>query len=170
MLRPLLIAAAVVPVLMGCAAFAQTQDFGNRSPAEVALINATCHRVMGLRDGEEFYQDCQDSLAHMMARRDAAYAMAAGESTCLAQGLKPGSAALATCTLDRRSGAAGAPALQPVALSQSIEPGRSYYSVRAEVQIERQRHACAQLGLMPGSGLFGECVANLQGSLQPYSG
>lgn len=169
MLRPLLIA-ALVPVLTGCAAFAQTEDLGNRSPAEIALINATCHRVMGLHDGEEFYQDCQDSLAHMLARRDAAYAMAAGESTCLAEGLKPGSAALATCTLDRRSEAAGAPALQPVALSQSIEPGRSYYSVTPSVQFQRKRYACAQLGLMPGSGLFGECVANLEGSLQPYSG
>lgn len=171
MFRPLMAALAAAPVLMGCTLFAQAQDFGTRSPGEQMLIAATCTKVMGLEKGQEFYLDCQDSLAHTLAMRDAAYAMAAGGKACREQGLAPGSSALATCMLDRQGGAGRAPMLEPVSVTTgTIQPGRSYYSVSAEVQMTRQRYACAQLGLMPNSDLFQTCVASLQGELQPYSG
>lgn len=170
MLRPLIAAAAMMPLLMGCAALAQAQDRDGRTPEEMALVNATCTKVMGLRKGEEFYLDCRDSLSHSLARRDAAYEMAANDAACRRLGLSPGSAALATCVLDHQPTAANAPLLQPVALSEAIQPGRSYYSVMPDVQTARRRHACAQLGLMPSSGLFGECVGDLDHALQPYSG
>lgn len=170
MLRPIFASAAAILLLTGCAVFAQAQDLESRSPQDATLIAATCTNVMGLKRGQEFYQDCQESLAHSLAQRDAAYAMAASGETCRALGLAPGSSALATCMLDKE-GAAAAPRLQPVALtSETVEPGRSYYTASARAQLQRQRYACAQLGLMPNSGLFGACVASLQGALQPYSG
>jgi hypothetical protein len=164
MLRPL-IAAAVLPLLMGCASFAHADDLGTRSPQEMSLIDGTCTKVMGLHRGESYFAECQDSLAHSLVRRDNAYAMAAADDACSHQGLKPGSSDFATCMLDRQP-AVAAPALQPVALtSDAVEPGRSYYSVAPSVQFQRKRYACAQLGLTPNGGLFGECVASLQGAL-----
>lgn len=164
MLRPLL-AAAILPLLMGCATFAQADDLGTRSPQEMSLIDSTCTKVMGLHRGESYFAECQDSLAHSLARRDTAYAMAAADDACNHLGLKPGSSDFATCMLDRQP-AGAAPTLQPVALvSDAVEPGRSYYNVTPSVQFQRKRYACAQLGLTPSGGLFGECVASLQGAL-----
>lgn len=166
MLRPLL-AVAVLPLLMGCATFAQAQDLADRSPQEISLIKDTCARVMGLHPGESYFAECQDSLAHSLARRDMAYALSAADDACSRKGLAPGSAALATCMLERQPSGA-APALQPVALtSDAVQPGVSYYSVAPSVQFQRKRYACAQIGLMPSSGLFGECVASLEGALLP---
>lgn len=166
MVRPLF-AAALLPLLMGCATFAQANDLGSRTPDEMSLIDSTCTRVMGLHQGESYYAECQDSLAHSLARRDAAYAMSAAGEACDRQGLKPGSSAFATCMLDRQR-AGSAPALQPAAFAaEATQPGVSYYSVTPSVQFQRKRYACAQLGLTPNSGLFGECVASLEGALLP---
>ena len=168
--RSLLAIATLTPLLMGCAGLAHAQDLRNRSPDEVALIDGTCAKVMGLRQGEAYYLDCRDSLAHSLARRDSAYAMSAADDSCSRQGLKPGTSAFATCMLDRQPGAAGAPALQPAAFSaDAVQAGKSYYSVTPSVQWQRKRYACAQLGLTPGSGLFGECVVSLEGALLPDS-
>ncbi|HVV27106.1 MAG TPA: hypothetical protein VHC40_03985 [Rhizomicrobium sp.] len=167
--RSFLAIAALMPLMMGCAGFAQAQDLQNRSPDEVALINGTCAKVMGLRQGEAFYADCQDSLAHSLARRDTAYATAAADDSCGRQGLEPGTGAFATCMLDRESAGTGkAPALQPAGFSaDAVQAGKSYYNVTPGVQWQRKRYACAQLGLTPGSGLFNECVASLEGALLP---
>lgn len=167
MLRTLLTVAAALPLLMGCAVFAQAQDLGGRSPQERGLIDATCTNVMGLRHGEAYFADCQDSLAHSLARRDAAFAMASADESCDRQGLKPGTSAFATCMLDHKGeGPAQPPALQPAAFDESaVQAGKSYYSVTPSIQWQRKRYACAQLGLTPERGLFGECVASLEGAL-----
>lgn len=166
MIRTVLAAAAAIPLLMGCALFAHAEDLGRMTPTQMGVINTVCAKVMGLRQGEVYYADCQDSLAHSLARRDAAYGTAAGEESCRGRGLAPGSAALATCMLDAHARGA-APTPQPVTfVSDAVEPGKSYYSVTPSVQFQRKRYACAQLGLTPGSGLFGECVASLEGALQ----
>jgi len=159
------IVAAVLPMLMGCAVMAQAQDLNARTPDERAAIDGACTKIMGLRQGEAQYLDCQDSLAHSVARRDEAYAMAAGADDCRTRGLVPGSAALATCMLDRQ-GRGTAPALQPASYSSdAIEAGKSYFNVTPTVKFQRKRYACAQMGLAPNSGLFGECVASLEGAL-----
>ena len=169
MVRTLLSAVAALPLLMGCTVFAQAEDLNDMSPAHMALINETCTKVMGLRPGESYFADCQDSLAHSLARRDAAYAMSAADDSCSHQGLAPGSSALATCMLDRQ-GAGAAPELHAVALnSDTIKPGKSYYDVTPTVKFQRERYSCAQIGLMPNGGLFGECVASLEGELLPDS-
>lgn len=167
MLRTLLTVATALPLLMGCAVFAQAQDLAKRSPQERGLIDATCTNVMGLHRGEAYFGDCQDSLAHSLARKDAAYAMASADESCDRQGLKPGSSAFATCMLDHNGGdLEQPPALQPAAFDQSaVQAGKSYYSVTPSIQWQRKRYACAQLGLTPERGLFGECVANLEGAL-----
>ncbi len=169
MLRTLTAAAAALPLLMGCAAFANTDDTYDMTPDQAQLVSATCTKVMGLRKGETYFAECRDSLARSLARREAAYRTAASDETCRRQGLPMDSAAMATCMLD--SGAAGRPAplaAEPVAFSAEVtEAGKSYYSVTNDVKFQRERYSCAQLGLMPGGALFGECVASLEGALLP---
>lgn len=168
MFRTLLAVAAAMPLMMGCAAFAQADDLTAMSPQQMSLIDATCGNVMGLHHRDAYFMACQDSLAHSLARRDAAFRMAAGEVACDHRGLQPGSAALASCMLDgeNRQNAAAAP--QPVSFpAVATEPGKSYYDVTNSVKFQRERYSCAQLGLMPNSGLFGQCVASLEGALLP---
>jgi len=144
---------------------AHAQDLNSRSPDERATIDGACTKIMGLRQGEAQYLDCQDSLAHSVARRDEAYAMAANADDCRKRGLAPGPAALATCMLEGQ-GRGAAPAIQPAAYSSDmIEAGKGYFNVTPTVKFQRKRYACAQIGLIPNSGLFGECVASLEGAL-----
>lgn len=167
MLRKLLATATFLPLLMGCVPFAQA-DALSMTPDQVSLIDATCTHVMGLRKGESYFAECQDSLAHSLARKVAAEAAARGYADCRHQGLPEGSAALSSCILNAEGSATRSPAPQPVSFTDApIENGKSYYSVAPHVQWERERYSCAQLGLMPSSGLFGECVASLQGALLP---
>ena len=59
---------------------------------------------------------------------------------------------------------------QPVDLASAdnvLKSGKSYYNVTPGVQWQRERYSCAQLGLVPNSGLFGTCVASLAGELSP---
>jgi hypothetical protein len=168
MLRTLLSVAAALPLLMGCSIIAQADDLNSMSPQQLSLIDATCTHVMGFRYHDAYYLACQDSLSHSLARRDAAYRMVASDDACSHQGLKPGSAALASCMLDHEGRADAAPVPQPVAFAGAgTEPGKSYYDVTNGVKFQRERYSCAQLGLVPNSGLFGQCVASLEGALLP---
>jgi len=168
-LRTLTAVIAALPMLMGCAVFAHADDTHNMTPAQASLISATCTNVMGLQRGQSYFAECQDSLAHSLARRIAAYSTAAGEEACRNKGLPEGSAALATCTLDSQADGRMAPLMpEPVAFSaDATEAGKSYYDVTNGVRFQRERYSCAQLGLMPNSGLFGQCVASLEGALLP---
>ena len=128
---------------------------------------------MGLRRGESYFADCQDSLEQSMARRITTENTSLAADTCRKQGLAEGSAALSACILNeentpvsRQTGAAS----QPVKLEFAdapIQSGKSYYDVTPSIRWNRERYSCAQLGLMPGGGLFGECVASLDGALLP---
>lgn len=168
MFRTLIATAAAIPLLMGCAAFAQADDLNDMNPAQLSLIDNTCRDVMGLHHRDAYFLACEDSLSHSMARRDAAFRMMASDDACSRQGLKPGSAALASCMLDNEHGAQSAPVPQPASFSgEGTEAGKSYYDVTNGVKFQRERYSCAQLGLMPNSGLFGQCVASLEGALLP---
>lgn len=168
MIRTFLACLTAAPMLMGCAVFAQAQDLNSMSPAQMSLIDATCTNVMGFHHRDAYFLACQDSLSHSMARRDAAFRMMASDDACGRQGLRPGSSALASCMLDGEGHASSAPVPQMVAFSGAgTEPGKSYYDVTNGVKFQRERYSCAQLGLMPNSGLFGQCVASLEGALLP---
>jgi hypothetical protein len=168
MIRTLLAIAAAAPLMMGCSGFAQAEDLNNMTPAQLSLIDATCTNVMGFKHRDAYYLACQDSLSHSLARRDAAYRMMASDDACISRGLKPGSAAQATCMLDGERAASMAPVPQPVAFSsEATQAGKSYYDVTNGVKFQRERYSCAQLGLMPNGGLFGQCVASLEGALLP---
>jgi hypothetical protein len=158
--------AAIASLLMGCSAFGQPDGIRAATQGQADLVNATCTNVMGLRKGDYYYAQCQDSLANVLIRRDETLRMVANEEACRSQDRNSNSAALATCMLDRHSDVVAPLPPQPVALkSAAIEPGKSYYSVTPTAKFQRERYSCAQLGLIPNSGAFGECVASLEGAL-----
>ena len=167
MLRKILACATLMPMLLACAPFAQA-DMQSISPEQVSLVDSTCTQVMGLRKGEYYFALCRETLAHSLAAKMEGRDMAAAYGDCRQRGLAEGTAAFSTCVLDSK---AAAPVPQPTAIAYTgapgTEPGKSYYDVTNHVQFLRERYSCAQLGLLPGSGAFGECVAGLQGALLP---
>ena len=128
----------------------------------------SCTAVMGFRgQAEQYYADCQDSLMHSVTRKGsppkpwgaAAHVRAATRE--LPQGAPPPFSVCMLvdqptnqCSRPRHIAAsAGQPCLPP---SGALQGGKSYYSVTPAVQWQRERYSCAQLGLAPNSGLFGD--------------
>lgn len=169
MLRNFLIGVVLAPALFACAPFQQA-EIQTIPPQQVALVDATCTQVMGLRKGEYYYLMCHESLSNTLAAQKEGRDMAAAYMDCRKRGLAEGTAIFSTCMLDSN---ATAPSSLPVAAHISsppgIELGMSYYHMPPRVVFQRERYSCAQLGLLPGSGAFGECVAGLQAAFMPSS-
>jgi hypothetical protein len=170
MLRKLF-AFAALPMILSCAPFQQASAENDLTPQQSAQIDDVCKAVMGLRPGEQHYLDCQDSLMHSMTRKIAAESMGDAADRCRAQGLAQGSAALSVCMLDHQQNPQRlAATVQPISLtdaSSALQSGKSYYDVTPSTRWQRERYSCAQLGLMPGTGLFGQCVTSLEGEMLP---
>jgi hypothetical protein len=168
----LFIAASLSPMIVACAPL-QPVSTSALSPDQSELINTTCTNVMGFREGEAYYLDCQDSLAHSLARKIKTEASVIAEDTCRKNGLTSGSSAFAICALNEQNAAAARIPVRAMPIADIgpantvLQSGKSYYNVSPRVQFQRERYACARLGLVPGSGLFGICTASLEGAFMP---
>src|SRR5262249_115647 len=128
--------------------------------------------VMGLRKGEYYYAMCQESLNRSLAGRDEGQARADSYDRCRRQGYAQGSGALAACVLDNsgHADARMASADPPQQLSyprDELKSGESYYNVTPAMHWKREQYSCAQLGFVPGSSAFSQCVAHLDADLLP---
>jgi hypothetical protein len=153
---------------VACAPFASSAS-PVLSPEQVSLVQATCDRVMGLAHSGVYRDECRDSLSQSLARKVQAEAMAAGYGDCREQKLAEGTAAFSTCMLDHQSGSRPA-TMQPVSLAYDTsapENAKGYFDVTNSVHWRREQYSCAQLGLTPGTGAFGQCVASLDAALLP---
>jgi hypothetical protein len=164
-------AIAILLPLLGCAPFASAPPLSPEQRAlndsQRQLVAETCDRVMGLHDGGLYRQECMDSLALSVAAQAQVAQQAGSNALCRGQGLHEGTAAFSTCMLDNqeRRGSAG-----PVKLSYDSarpENAKSYFDVTNSVHWHREQHACAQIGLTPGTAAFGRCVAGLDEALSP---
>jgi len=165
MFRKILAFAIMTPMLLACAPFAQA-GIQSISPEQVSLVDTTCMQVMGLRQGEYYFAMCRESLANTLAARKEGRDMAAAYKDCRQRGLTDGTAALSTCMLDSNvTASTSKPMTVAYTASPAAEPGKSFYSVPPRVQFLRERYSCAQLGLLPGSAAFHQCVANLVGAM-----
>ena len=168
MVRKLLTAALLAPLMVACAPFAASSAPA-LSAEQVSLVQATCDRVMGLAHSGVYRDECRDSLSQSLARKNAAEGMAGAYGDCSRQGLSEGSAAFSTCMLDRQSRPRTA-AVQPASLAydaDTAENAKGYFDVNNTVHWRREQYACAQLGLTPGTGAFGQCVVSLDAALLP---
>jgi hypothetical protein len=168
MARRGLIAAILAPLMVACAPFAASSAPA-LAPEQVSVVQATCDRVMGLAHGGVYRDLCRESLSRSLARKTEGEAMATSYSDCRHQGLSEGSAAFSTCMLDRQS-PSHAPAAQAVSLAYDAsapENAKGYFDVSNTVHWRREQYSCAQLGLTPGTGAFGECVTSLDAAMLP---
>jgi len=135
---------------------------------QTSLIKATCDQVMGLKPGSVYRSQCEDSLSRSLSRKIEAAAMAANYSACGNGGLSDGTSAFAACVLDRQAESQSPVAVAPVHLSYDAttpENAKSYFDVPPTVRWHREQYSCAQLGLVPISLAFGQCVASLDAAL-----
>jgi hypothetical protein len=168
MVRKILAAALLAPFMVACAPFAASAT-PVLNPEQVSLVQATCDRVMGLAHSGVYRDECRDSLSQSLARKMQAEGMAGAYGDCSQQGLGEGSAAFSTCVLDRQSQPRAA-TTQPVSLTYDMttpENAKGYFDVTNAEHWRREQYSCAQLGLTPGTGAFGQCVVSLDAALMP---
>jgi hypothetical protein len=166
MLRKFLATATFIPLAMGCAPLAQAQEYA--SP-EQSLVDQTCTQVLGLQRGQTYFAGCRDSLSNILVARNEGQALVVAYASCSQQGLVEGTAAYSTCVLGASKSVPVAPQRLAIASTggAETEAGKSFYEVPPHVRWNRERYACAQLGLLPGGALFGQCVASLDGAFLP---
>jgi hypothetical protein len=168
MVRKILTAALFAPFMAACAPFAASAT-PVLNPEQVSLVQATCDRVMGLAHSGVYRDECRDSLSQSLARKMEAEGMAGAYGDCSRQGLGEGSAAFSTCVLDRQSQPRAA-RVQTVSLAYDAnmpQNAKGYFDVNNSEHWRREQYSCAQLGLTPGTGAFGQCVASLDAALMP---
>jgi hypothetical protein len=163
MFRTILACTTLMPMLLACAPFAQADSI---SPEQVSLVDSTCMQVMGLRKGEYYFFQCHDSLAQSLTAKTEGQDMAAAYRDCRQRGLAEGTAVFSTCMLDSPA-RASRPQSMAVAerIAPSVAAGHSFYHMPPHERFQHERYSCAQLGLLPGTGTFGECVTSLEGAM-----
>ena len=166
--RKRLITAIFAPLVAVFAPFAASSA-PVLAPEQVSLVQATCDHVMGLAHSGVYRDLCRESLSQSLTRKIEREAMAASNSDCRQQGLTEGSAAFSACMLDRQSRPYAA-TTQTAGLAYDVnapENTKGYFDVNNTVHWRREQYSCAQLGLTPGTGAFGQCVVRLEAALQP---
>jgi hypothetical protein len=168
MLRKFLATATFIPLVMACAPLARAQEY-NVSSEQSSLVDQTCTQVLGLMRGQTYFALCEASLSNILAARNEGQALAAGYAGCSHNGLVEGTAAFSTCVLGASKPVAATAQSLPVTFpgGPETEAGKSFYEVPPHVRWNRERYACAELGLLPGGALFGQCVASLEGAFVP---
>jgi hypothetical protein len=170
MVRKILTATLLAPLMVACAPFAASSA-PSLTPEQASLVQATCDRVMGLAHSGIYRDECRDSLSQSLARKVEAEAMAGAYGDCRHQGLSEGSAVFSACMLDRQS-QPRAVAMQTTSLAYDTnapENAKGFFDVNNTVHWRREQYSCAQLGLTPGTGAFGQCVASLDAAMLPIT-
>jgi hypothetical protein len=115
---------------------------------------------------------CQESLGRSLAAKAQGQARLQSHDECRRQGYAEGSSALSVCILDkdkdgtaRLASADTAPQIVPP--RDDRDAGESYYNVTPATHWRREQYSCAQLGYVPGSAGFTQCVAHLDADLLP---
>ena len=154
--------------LVGCATYREP-TYG-LSPTDAAFVRQTCRQTMGLPPGMEEFDACAESLADSLHQRIYAHRLGEAHAACERQGFADGTAAIAQCVvLSEKTARVGneAPAAAPRAAAPNAPalPALthvSYFSMSNHVQDQRERLACAQLGLDPVTSEFRDCVMGIK--------
>ena len=164
MLRRITAAAVSMLAMLGFAPLAEAA--GPAMMPQLSQVDRACSKIMGLKPGETYYAACRESLAQSQAAQAENRALADAYGQCRRLGLASGSAAFSTCILDRENAPEAAPTL---AAADSVNTGASvsFYEMSPSLRWNRERYACAQMGLVPGSDDFRGCVGNLDGAFLP---
>jgi hypothetical protein len=165
MLGKFVTAAAVIPMVIACAPFAQAAA-QTLSKEQLAFVGQTCSQVLGLEPGQAYFDSCRQALAHALETKIQEQALDWAYQSCRQQGLAPKSAALSTCVIDGQKNAPAA-AERPLRIAYSAsqpKAAKSFYQMAPSQRFNRERDACAQLGLEPESTSFAQCMDLFQGA------
>jgi hypothetical protein len=150
-----------------------------------------CAVVMGLHQPGDLYDTCIRSLSKTLFELDQARLVSADRSACAQNGFTPGTAAFAVCVVTAGQPSADADAIKQCSLPVDAIGTYLDTPLRLEIAMSRimlicffaallwsgdtvsahqndwaqARLACADVGIDPGSGAFGQCVVNLYYSL-----
>ncbi len=126
-------------------------------------VEAVCRNVIGLSKGETHFYACMDSLSASSVALDKGSNLVRARDLCA--GHKPAldRVALAKCELDasERPPEPEERAASPVARTAL----RSYFLIPPREVSQRERRACAEIGVEPASPAFPECVHGLDTAL-----
>lgn len=162
----------------------------NLGAAQLGAVQQICQTVLGLSPAEgstggtlllvkahlapgtTHFQGCVASLSDSLQTADSNQTAVQADRSCRAQGLTPGSGALALCVLRSMQTASGpnaasepaAAALQPAVGDAQGAPhaAGAFFYASAHETAQREQLACASLGLEPPSAAFQRCVSGLQ--------
>ncbi len=155
MSRHIIAFVAAACLVASSGAMAQTAALGGN-----ARVQRACAE-MGLNPSEAPFAYCVMSLGETAASLTTALRIDRERHECGRRGYHPGTPSFANCVLDREesvSAPRAALAEPPVQETAATEAFRSY---RRGDQMTSVRHACAELGLAPGSDGYASCVGNL---------
>jgi len=136
------------------------------TPEQQALSGTVCADVMNIWTGDVYYARCREAIVDVLADQMKRQAMLSAYKTCSQSEADESSAKFAACMQSEASKSPSQAHLTVVASQDpDTEPGIRFDNISLPVQLNRERYACAQLGLFPGGGPFESCVAGLQDAL-----
>lgn len=180
--RRVLGAAAIVCVSIPVYASDPPYNPNHVDNAQVLRLGEICESVMGLRPSETLtdnlwpgnpdegsrtneYRGCIASLSSSLQANATERAEKRAQEHCRADGLEAGSPELAVCIL---SVAEAPPASNRILLAGTGHPDvigqvreSQHRSLFSSTTLQRERLACAEIGLEPNEGAFTTCVEGL---------
>lgn len=133
-------------MLSGCATAGASNPY-SLPPDQLASISQICHSTIGGTDKDPHYGVCVDSLSSKISEQRRNAKLAQADATCREAGVQPG-AALALCVLDHTS-------------ANKVPTSSRQGDTAADI-LQREKIACAKIGLNPAGGSFADCVADMQ--------
>jgi hypothetical protein len=184
MSRSILTAVCIV-IVTGTAACASTSGHFNPDhlgDVRLARVEGICQTVMGLSPTERLtsgdwrgddnklsystshYRGCVKSLSDSLLGKLDARAIRSADAQCRGEGDANGSPALALCDLNSTKHLAATQGAGSVPTSAAVllpAAATSFFLASPEETRQRERTACAALGIDPSGDAFGSCVENL---------
>ena len=168
MLTKLLSVAALVPLLAACAAIQASAQERQITPQQTAAVQATCAKIMRLREGQPEFIACESSLSNSLAYQMVADYAVDAYGDCAKAGLRRETPDFSRCVLDRENAARDAGRVPSVTarldaayVTPSDNSPDDYFRTTNAMRHRREQYACAQLGLEASSEPMASCVKNL---------
>jgi hypothetical protein len=171
MTRILLVSLTAIPLLGACATLQASAT--EVTPQQTAMLQATCSKVMRLKDWMSEYEGCVSSLSDSLAYQVHQERIGTAYAGCAQSGLKRDTVEFSRCVLDRENAGmatggspGGSAATHDAAyVTQADTNPEDYFEASFDTRHRREQYACAQIGLQPESGAFVSCVNKLDSDL-----
>jgi hypothetical protein len=167
---------AIYSTILGpLAALGDSAMYQNITPQQVSSVEDICLKTMQLLPAGPEFGGCVSSLAQSLSDKVGRDMIVASYTGCARAGLSSGTPAFADCVLDRRRSSVtgivhgdASTGWQPRpdagfrwADSNAGDSWSSHAFVSNRVHNRRMEGSCAQLGIVPASSAFRDCVSNL---------